>query len=244
MSNLAAGVFPLGGMGGAAPMGQGLLPPWVTWLWLVALAAVLFLHCGHFVRMGGQHRGFHASHILMLVSMLYMYASMEFKWKWFPANWSVVIFSASTAAIAAWMVFRFVQRRRFSLLWILALIMQAAMIYMWLPSWAPVLTWALVVYYGLETAAWLARVLDDSKPSMSVGVRKDAQPAKPVEQGVGSRPAMAGGLLTESKPVIAAGQGDHALVVTLAHNAITDRLSMAVMAASMAYMFAAMQLMR
>ena len=149
MSNLALGDIPMGGM--AAAMGPDLLPPWVTWLWLVALAAVLFLHGDHFARMSGQHRWFHASHTLMVVSMLYMYASMEFKWKWFPSNWSVIIFSVSTAAIVAWMVFRVVQRRPFSVLWILALIMQAAMIYMWLPasSWAPALTWNPVVSYGL-----------------------------------------------------------------------------------------------
>jgi len=95
-------------------MGPDLLPLWVTWLWLVALAAVLVLHCGHFVRMGGQHRWFHASHILMLVSMLYMYASMEFKWTWFPSNWWVGIFSVSTAAIVVWMVYRFIQRHPFA----------------------------------------------------------------------------------------------------------------------------------
>src|SRR5450631_3706079 len=149
-------------MGGMKVMSQGLLPPWVTWLWLVALAAVLVVHCGHLARMGGQHRWFHASHILMLVSMLYMYASMEFRWTWLSSSFQVVIFSMSSAAILVWMVARFAQRRPFSPLWILALIMQAAMVYMWLPSWVPVLTWTLVVYYGIETVAWLSGRLDDS----------------------------------------------------------------------------------
>lgn len=246
MSNLAVGSVTLVGMGAMKPMGQGLLPPWVTWLWLIALTAVLVLHCGHLVRMGGQHRWFHASHILMLVSMLYMYAMMEFKWTWFPKSWSVTIFSVSTAAILVWMAYRFVQRRPFSVLWVLALIMQAAMIYMWLPpkNWVPALTWALVVYYSIETVAWLARALDDSKPSMSVGPREAAGPAKPVGQAGGSQPAVAGGLLVESRTVMAASEGKHPAFVALAHNAMTDRVSMAVMAASMAYMFAAMQLMR
>ena len=115
-------------MGAMKVMSQGLLPPWVTWLWLVALAAVLVIHCGHLIQMGGQHRWYHASHILMLVSMLYMFASMEFKWTWFPKNLSVSLFVISTAAIAGWMVLRFVQRRAFSALWIIALVMQASMI--------------------------------------------------------------------------------------------------------------------
>jgi len=194
MSSMVGSAMPVdgampadGGMSGGmmAMSGPDLLPPLVTWLWLIALAAVLVFHCSHFVRMGGQHRWFHASHILMLV----MYASMEFHWKWLPANLQAAVFGLSTAAIVVWMISRFVQRRPFSYLWILALIMQAAMVYMWLPDWLPVLTWALVVYYGLETIA-------------------------------------------------------RAAFVPLAHPSLTANVSMAIMAASMGYMFAAMQLMR
>src|SRR5450631_2617802 len=190
-------------MGGMKVMSQGLLPPWVTWLWLVALAAVLVVHCGHLVRMGGQHRWYHASHILMLVSMLYMYASMEFKWKWFASSSWVVAFWLTTAAIAGWMIFRIVQRRPFSALWILALIMQASMIYMWMPDWAPVLTWTLVVYFSLETLAWLAGLLEDSKPAMSVGSVGSATPATAEGPGFDSKPTTAGGLLVNSRPATA-----------------------------------------
>jgi len=214
------------------PMGTDLLPPWVTWLWLVALAAVLVFHCAHFVQMGGQVRWYHASHILMLVSMLYMYASMEFKWTWFSKNVWVVIFSASTAAIVVWMVYRIVQRHPFSALWVLALIMQAAMIYMWLPSWAPALTWTLVVYYGLETVAWLTGLLDDTKPAMAVG---------PSSHGLGG--SMPHGSMPE-RGSMSFEPGEGPADVTLAQKTMASRVSMAIMAASMAYMFAAMQLMR
>jgi hypothetical protein len=195
-----------GGM--MAMSGPDLLPPIVTWLWLIALAAVLVFHCLHFVRMGGQHRWFHASHILMLVSMLYMYASMEFKWKWLPATLQAWIFALSTAAILIWMVARFVQKRPFSYLWVLALIMQAAMIYMWLPNWIAWFTWVLVVYYGLETLAWLFGLINDTKGRGAVG------------------------------------PGDKSSFTQLAHPSIVANVSMAIMAASMGYMFAAMQLMR
>jgi hypothetical protein len=231
-------------MGGMKVMSQGLLPPWVTWLWLVALAAVLVVHCGHLVRMGGQHRWYHASHILMLVSMLYMYASMEFKWKWFASSSWVVIFWLSTAAILGWMVLRIVQRRPFSALWILALIMQASMIYMWMPSWAPALTWTLVVYFGLETVAWLAGLLEDSKPAMAVGPVESAVPATAEGPGIDSKPTAAGALLVNSKPATAVELRATEAFVYLAQDSLTARIGMAVMAASMAYMFAAMQLMR
>jgi hypothetical protein len=226
-------------MAGMKSMGQGLLPPWVTWLWLLALTAVLVLHCGHLIRAGGQHRWFHASHILMLVSMLYMYASMEFRWKWFASSSWVVVFWLSTLAIAAWMVLRFVQRRPVSLLWVLALIMQAAMIYMWMPSWAPVLTWALVVYYGLETAAWLGGLLDDTRRPLAVGPGEHA-----VTQPILTETATSASTVAVMPTRTATRRSQRAEVVSLAQPSALARVSMAVMASSMAYMFAAMQLMR
>ena len=203
----SGGMSPDSGMG-MAMSGPDLLPPIATWLWLIALAAVLVFHCVHFLRMGGQHRWFHASHILMLVSMLYMYAMMEFKWHWLSSTLQAWVFAASSAAIIVWMIMRFAQRKPFSYLWILALIMQAAMIYMWLPDWIAVFTWILVGYYVLEALAWLVGLIDDTKGKGAVG------------------------------------PGDRTGFVALAHPSLRGNISMAVMAASMAYMFAAMQLMR
>ncbi|MEP7191893.1 MAG: hypothetical protein ABI903_03400 [Actinomycetota bacterium] len=242
MTSLAVGS---GAMGGMKVMSQGLLPPWVTWLWLVALAAVLVIHCGHLVRMGGQHRWYHASHILMLVSMLYMFAMMEFTWTWFPRSWSISLFVVSTAALAVWMVLRLVQRRPFSALWITALIMQASMIYMWIPkaSWATALIWTMVVYFGLETVAWLAGLLDDSKPAMAVGPSVSAMPGLGEGPGFDSTQTTAGGLLVTAKPATVEHRAAEVLV-HLADDSLTGRIGMAVMAASMAYMLAAMQLMR
>ncbi|MBK9740568.1 MAG: DUF5134 domain-containing protein [Actinobacteria bacterium] len=219
---MSPGASPMGSMG-ASPMssdvgtmdpgmmamsGPDLLPPWVTWLWLIALTAVLVFHCAHFIRMGGQHRWFHASHILMLVSMLYMYASMEFRWTWLSADAQAIVFGLSSAAILIWLITWVVQKQPFSYLWILALIMQVAMIYMWLPDWIPALTWALVVYYGLETLAWLFGLIDDTKGKGAIG------------------------------------PGDRSAFVPLAHPSLLGNASMAIMAASMGYMFAAMQVMR
>jgi hypothetical protein len=219
-----------------------LLPPLVTWLWLGALAAVLIFHCGHLVRMGGQHRWFHASHALMLVSMLYMFASMEFKWNWFPPSSWVVIFGLSTAAILGWMILRVVQRRPFSFLWILALVMQATMIYMWMPHWIPVLTWTLVVYFGLETVAWLIGRVDDSKPATAVGPGERAlvvpavPDSAPSPSKLATRPGSVAVVLLDPKPVTAS--------LSLGEGSAVGQVSMAIMAASIGYMFAAMQLMR
>ena len=140
--------------------------------------------------------------------MLYMYASMEFHWKWLSASLQAWIFALSTAAILVWMVYRVVKKQPFSYLWILALIMQAEMVYMWLPDWIAVLTWILVVYSALETIAWLVGLINDTKGKGAVG------------------------------------PGDKTHFVHLAHPSRLANVSMAIMAASMGYMFAAMQLMR
>ena len=228
MSSLVVGGIPLAGM---MPMSQGLLPPWVTWLWLVALGAVLVFHCGHLVQMAGQHRWYHASHALMLVSMLYMYASMEFSWSWLSSSVQVVIFSMSSAGIVVWMGYRFVQRQPFSFLWVLALIMQAAMIYMWLPSWAAALTWTLVVYFGVETVAWLIGRLDDSVPAMAVGPSDHANvvPTPPQSAPAGGRHRGVG-TLPDSRATTAVVHA-HSPVVALMHEGAASRVSMAVIRA-------------
>lgn len=196
------------GMGGMGSMGPDILPVFVTWVWLIALGAVLVLHCLHMVRMSGQARWWHASHVLMIVSMIYMYAGMEYKWTWFPDTWWVGIFAATSVAIVAWMLARIVGRKPFSGVWGLALIMQASMVYMWLPDWWAPLTWLLVAYFTVETIAWLAGQINDCDGRMAVG------------------------------------PGDRSASETLAHPSVALNVTMAIMAASMAYMFAAMQLMR
>jgi hypothetical protein len=196
------------GMSGMGSMGPDILPPWVTWIWLIALAGVLVLHCLHLFRCPGQARWWHASHVLMVLSMIYMYAGMEFKWHWIPDTWWVAIFAASSVAMLVWMIARVAKRKPFSGVWILALIMQAAMVYMWLPDWWAPFTWLLVIYFTVEAVLWLAGQVRDCDGRMAVG------------------------------------PGDRSESQMLAHPSVSLNITMAIMAASMAYMFAAMQLMR
>jgi hypothetical protein len=162
----------------------------------------------------------------------------------FPSSSWAVIFSVSTAVILAWMTFRYVQRRSVSFLWVLALIMAAAMVYMWMPNWTPALTWAVVAYYGLETVAWLGGLPDDSKqrsadaPNVgAVGVPVAPEPAP-------TRSGTAVGVLHASTPKTAVAASHRKMVAPLFQDSPAARGSMAIMAASMGYMFAAMQMMR
>lgn len=209
----SSGMDSMSGMSDMAGMSDhlDLLPMWVSVVWIVALAAVLIFHCGHLVHIGGQHRWYHASHIVMLIGMLYMYAMMAFNWNAIPSEVWVAVYSVTTVVMAVWMIARVVGKRPFSYLWVLALVQQAAMIYMWMPmsSWVAVFTWALVVYFTAEAIAWLVGWCDDAR------------------EGRGN----------------AVGPGDRALVSSLGHGGWQVNISMAIMAGSMAYMFAGMQLM-
>jgi LysM repeat protein len=129
-------------------------------IWLAALFAVLVFHCRHLIFMRGQHRWYHASHVVMLVGMIYMYGSVAFGWHWFPEPMWLVVYVATSAAIIGGMMMRFEQRRSLRYLWILALAQQGSMIYMWMPmaNWMPWLSYALAGYFTLETLAWLTRV--------------------------------------------------------------------------------------
>lgn len=178
-------------------------------IWLGLLFAVFTFHCFHLIFMRGQHRLYHASHIVMLFGMLYMYASVAFGWHWFPAAIWLFVYVATSAVIIGWMLVRFEQRRPVTYLWVLALAQQGAMIYMWTPmtDWTPWLSYILAGYFTLETMAWLTLA-----------------PNKPLH----------GSAL--------AGCGD-VMVLSLEPRSAVGNICMSLMAASMAYMFAGMQLM-
>ncbi len=191
--------------------GPDLFPAWVMYLWIAALTAVLVFHCLHWIKMAGQHRWFHAAHIVMLVGMIYMFAMMEFKLDW-VSKWLLVwLYALTTVAILGWMAVRIVQKKPFSYLWILALVQQAAMIYMWMPmsDWVAWLSYGLTAYFALEALGWLVGYIGDTKPGRGFAV----------------------------------GPGSRSDVVALGHTRFIDNVSMAVMAASMSYMFVGMQLM-
>ena len=139
--------------------GPDLLSLRASVIWLAALTAVLVFHCVHLIYMRGQHRWYHASHVVMLVGMLYMYASVAFRWDWFPQPMWLLVYVATSAAIIGWMMIWYEQRRSLSYLWVLALAQQGAMIYMWMPmpDWTPWLSYALAGYFTLEATVWLTR---------------------------------------------------------------------------------------
>jgi hypothetical protein len=131
----------------------------VSAIWIGVLCAVLLFHCGHLIRMRGEGRWLHGAHVVMLIGMVYMYAAVAFGVDWLPAAAWIAVYAASSAAIASWMIERWRRRRSVGALWPLALVQQAAMVYMWLPmsDWVPWLSYALGAYFASEMVVWLAK---------------------------------------------------------------------------------------
>jgi LysM repeat protein len=188
---------------------EGLLSARASAVWIAALCVVLVFHCGHLIRMHGERRWYHCAHVVMLLGMLYMFASMAFGLDLLPAHVWLTIYVATSAAIIIWIWERYRQRRAFGHLWIAALVQQGAMIYMWAPMnyWLPLVSYGFAAYFALETSAWLTRACVKPTPGAAV--------------------AGAGG----------------PLVMPLAHRSVRGDICMAIMAASMGYMFVGMQLM-
>ena len=190
-------------------LAQDLLSEKAALIWIGALFFVLVFHCRHLICMRGERRCYHLAHVVMLLGMLYMYASTAIRLDWIPTSVWITVYVVISAAIIGWMTEQFRRRGSFGNLWALALVQQGAMVYMWMPmnDWIPLLSYGFSLYFGLEAVAWL--------------IRASMQPS-PAEVFAGS-----------------AGSD----VVSLAPRSVVGDICMTIMAASMGYMFAGMQLM-
>jgi LysM repeat protein len=137
---------------------RDLLSATASVIWIAALCAVLGFHCGHLFHTRGERRGYHCTHVVMLLGMLHMYAAVAFGLDLLPAPVWMIVYAVTSAVIIGWMLVRLLRRHSFGYLWILALVQQAAMIYMWVPMayWVPRLSYVLAVFFALEAIAWLA----------------------------------------------------------------------------------------
>jgi Domain of unknown function (DUF5134) len=203
-------------------MNMSLLPVWVRAAWAVALVAVALVHVWHARSMAGQPRWWHIAHVLMSVGMLAMYADMHQR----GLSWLIaVVFAAAAVALAVTIGALRGRERRLNPLWVATTIDMLAMVYMgviMLPSvrGPATLTWAFVVYLTGQTLAW-AGGLWDRVPAL--------------------RPAAAGAAVRVGGECSNAPAAPTRPTVGLtAHVSIDIRISLAAMAASMAYMLAAL----
>jgi phage tail protein X len=193
---------------------SGLLSAPVSALWMLALAAVFSIHCQHLAQGCRECRWFHSTHLAMSVGMLYMFGASAFGWDFIsPFVW-MALYVLTATAVLVWIGYQLLWRRSLEFLWVLALIQQGAMIYMWAPMnfWIPSLSYSLAVYFALEAIAW------------PLGLCSEHSLARLGAFIAGS----------DSGTVAVAGFDRQSTIV--------ENFCMTAMAASMAYMFVGMQL--
>ncbi|NHD15541.1 MULTISPECIES: DUF5134 domain-containing protein [unclassified Actinopolyspora] len=208
-----------------APMGMSLLPDWSRPLWALLLVVVFAQHALHAGRMSGQPRWWHVGHTLMAAGMAVMYLLPHMR---YPGLYraGLVLFAlvALVEVVAAGVIGR--REGGFNPLWGTAAAGMLIMTYMMVPlqlrpSW---LTLVLVAYLCCETVIW-AGGLWQRLPSSRTPPR-----LPPTGVELSTAPGAAG-------PAPAGGSGRGFGLV--AHRSLGVRLSLAVMAASMAYMLTA-----
>lgn len=239
---LVGGVWRLRGDGGVRMHGGGmgvmsmpLLPQWLRVVWVVALCVVVVVHVGHAWARPGQRRWWHTGHIVMAGGMALMYAlpvMSELVWR----RMGLALFCLATVTLAVVTVVLWRREGAVNPLWLFAGVDMFAMSYMLAPSWARSawLTVMIVVYLVGQVAAW-GFGLWDRLAVFRVG-RAGAPSVGAVASSSGG--GGCGPALLSADPDVGAGSGP-ALGLT-GHSTPAVRLTLAVMAAGMAYMLAVM----
>ncbi|MDR7303699.1 DUF5134 domain-containing protein [Haloactinomyces albus] len=219
-------------------MSMPLLPMWLRIVWVVALCGVIVTHVGHAVAMPGQRRWWHVGHTAMAAGMALMYLLPRMQHPALYRAGLVLFVLIMVAEAAATAVFR---RREGMLnpLWLLSAVDMFAMAYMLLaPAARPVwLTWVLVAYLGGQVLGW-AFGLWDRLPVFARGLPATVAPGDSptaVERTHRHEHAVTP-LADDPAPEAAPGP----VVGLTAHSTVAVRVTLAVMAAGMAYMLAIM----
>ncbi|MGH3571972.1 MAG: hypothetical protein ACRDUW_09120 [Pseudonocardiaceae bacterium] len=211
-------------------MTMPLLPQWLRIVWALALAGVVGLHASHAWTLPGQRRWWHTGHIIMALGMIGMYLlGMTHPGL---SRAGVVLFAVATLAVATTAVV--VGRREAALnpLWVASAVDMLVMTYMLLPPAArPAgVSWVLVGYLACQVLAWALGLWDHVPVLPAPATLAPVRVTTPAtEQGHAPPPAT----------IIPVRSRDQVLGLT-AHCTPAIRVSLAVMAASMAYMLAVM----
>lgn len=203
-------------------MASSMLPEWLRLAWAALLGVVVVVHIGHAVAMSEQRRWWHVGHTIMAAGMALMYLLPGMR---YPAlhQAGLVLFALLSVGFAAAVV---ILRRREGILnplWVASALDLAAMTYMFAPpsSWLVPSTYALVFYLGVQAVAW------------AVGWWSRVPIVSPVAPLAADAVSAGGGEVVPAD--------DRAEAVGLrATSSPSVRATLAVMAASMAYMLAAM----
>lgn len=197
-----------------------LLPMWLRIGWAVALGAVTLAHLWHAWARPGQARWWHAGHALMALGMTVMYLIDRTAHPGL-SRLGAMLFGAWAAALAVTALAARHSDGVLDRLWVEAAADALAMTYMLAPSHAAAVSLMLVVYLFCQALAW----------ALGLWTRVVVPlPGHASEPTAASRTAA----VTVASPAAAGRVG------LSVHAGPAVRISLAVMAAAMAYMLAAM----
>lgn len=204
-------------------MSMSLLPMWLRIGWAVALGAVVLVHLWHVRSRPGQARCWHAGHTVMALGMMAMYLlAHDAHAGLYRAG--VTLFGGWAVALAVTAFVVLLREGVLNRLWVAAAADMLAMAYMLLPTHAAGVSLVLVVYLFCQTLAWALGMW--TRPAVRPSVHGSS---------AGTPEPTAGRSTAAAAP--AAGSPAGGLIV---HDGVAIRISLAVMAAGMAYMIAAM----
>jgi hypothetical protein len=215
--------------------GSDYFPGWLSILFSLGLALGVVHHVPCLVR-GLGNRWFHTGHVVMSLSMIYMYLSMSYDWTWLPGMWQMWFFVATSAVVGGYLVGELVRGRPVNFSWVLLLVGHVAMIYMWFPMmrWNAIAIFVLVSWFAIETFGWAANLFpDDSRAQANRRWFPYEVGARRVAASTAEHP---GSVTTVAE--------NHCHDDVLISSSWQDRAAMGVMALSMGYMFYGMELLR
>ena len=215
----------------------GLLPSWLSIGWAVALAGVVWVHAGHAWSMPGQRRWWHLTHIVMAIGMALMYLLPRMQYQ--PLySVGLVLFAVITVAVITATVVARSREGAVNPILVVSALDYLAMTYMLIdpglrPDW---LSYLFVAYLASEIVAWGARWFDRlpvfTGPAVTAPVVAVASGGPGAARAAQQNSSASGPVLLSAHATpgnVTAGRSELSVIVTLA-----------VMAASMAYMLAVM----
>lgn len=225
-------------MGGdmSGMMSTGLLPSWLRIVWAATLASVVMVHAWHALLMPGQRRWWHLTHIVMAIGMALMYLLPRVPYAALYST-GLGLFAVTTLVVVTTTVVARSREGAINPIWVVTALDYLAMTYMLInpglrPEW---LSYLFVAYLASEIVAWCAHLFDRlpvfGHPAVTVPTVA-AAPGGPGAKAGEPNPSPSGPVLLSAHVTpgsVTAGHSDLAVTITLA-----------VMAASMAYMLAVM----
>ncbi|MGB9279828.1 MAG: hypothetical protein WCB57_07050 [Pseudonocardiaceae bacterium] len=207
-----------------------LLPEWLRIGWVVALVAVIVTHVWHAYCRPGQHRWWHAGHVLMAAGMVVMYLPGSMAQPGLSRD-GVGLYGGVALVTAAATAVLWHREGALNLLWVFSAVDMLIMAYMSLPAAIRprLLGYALAAYLGCQLLAWSLGLWEH------VGVVA-RPPAPAIAAPTMARADTPGRAARAATPTT----GPSAAIGLIVHHAPVLQASLAVMAASMSYMLIAM----